>query len=353
MKTTILAVVVGAAIVGAYFMTRPSEPTLITADPVEEMFTAWLSEHGKSYESVYEYTYRLSVFKDQIKRVEEINSNNGNSHEAGLNHFSDINDEEYKEMLGYKPLATKKSPKYLVSNEDPTEPKSVNWFEEGCVQAVKDQGQCGSCYSFSATGAMESAHCIATGELVSLAEKDCMDCSFRQGNQGCNGGSMEACFTYFQKDGKICLESEYPYKAKYEVCKEKKCTNFVEHPVDDYQTVPHKSFEQMMLSLDHGPVSIAIEADQDIFRTYKAGIIVDPKNEDDDDKACGTDLDHGVLAVGYSYNGDAKSAENYILVKNSWSAKWGEAGFVRISMLKQKDGGTCGLLLDGSYPETH
>lgn len=163
---------------------------------------------------------------------------------------------------------------------------------------------------------------------------------------------MVSCFKYFEEAGRLCTEEEYPYVAKYEVCKDKACSHPLTQPVYDHHTVVPKDAAELMAALDKGAVSIAIEADKEAFRYYKSGVINDPKKADDDEK-CGTSLNHGVTAIGYSYNGDMTSTENYILVKNSWSTKWGDEGYVKIGFGNLKEGGTCGVFLDASFPDTN
>lgn len=344
----ILAVTAILACVGVWYsMTQQAG---VSTNPVEEMFLKFLTQHGKSYNDVMEYKMRLTTFSDSIDRINKLASN-GINHEVGLNHFADWTDEEFNGMMGYKSMEHNKAPVRLAKTTNPG-PNSQNWIEQGCVNAIKDQGACGSCYSFSAISSIETEHCIKTGELVSFSEKDCMDCSFREGNHGCGGGHMISCWEYFEKSQKICTEEEYPYKPKYEVCKEKNCATPFEAPVTDYHRVAPKDAAELMAALDQGAVSIAIQANKDIFRYYKSGVLLDDPKAEDEEK-CGTSLNHAVVAVGYSYDGDMASADNYILVRNSWSTKWGDEGYVKIGFGNIKYGGTCGLFMDPSFPDTN
>ena len=153
---------------------------------------------------------------------------------------------------------------------DDDEPSAINWVEKGCVQSVKDQGNCGSCYSFAATGAIESAHCALTSELLDLSEKDCLDCSFRF-NRGCKGGHMEGCYEYFSQSKKLCYEDQYQYKPKYQVCKEEECTlgHILYEPVLSYHKIEKKDIYGLMAALDKNPVSLAVQADSSMFMNYK------------------------------------------------------------------------------------
>jgi len=254
--------------------------------------------------------------------------------------------------MGYTAVESNKAPVKL--SKGIPGPNSADWVAQGCVSAVKDQGSCGSCYAFSAISAIETEHCIKTGELISLSEKDCMDCSFREGNKGCMGGHMVSCFEYFESSGKICTEEEYPYVPKYEVCKEKTCTHPFEKPVIDHHQVISKDAAELMAALDLGAVSIAIQANHDIFRYYKDGILADPTGRDvEEEELCGHSLNHAVVAVGYEFDGDMESPDNFILVRNSWGSKWGADGYVKMAFGTLKVGGTCGLFLDPSFPDTN
>ena len=217
------------------------------------------------------------------------------------------------------------------------------------MEHVKDQGACGSCYSFSATGAIETAHCVATGEMIDLSDKDCMDCSFRYKNKGCNGGWMAACFQYYEDNGKICYEEDYPYKPKYEVCQEKKCTeaHVLNAPISDHFMVPKNDAEQLMAAIDQHAVAVAVQANSEMFRFYSEGILVDGR---EDDEKCGTSLNHAVLAVGYNYS-EENTSDNYVLIKNSWSGKWGDEGYIKLGFGDIKHGGTCGVFKDGTHPQ--
>jgi len=214
-------------------------------------------------------------------------------------------------------------------------PNSVDWREKDVLSRVKNQGNCGSCWSFSSTGAIEAVHAISTGTLLNISEQQLVDCSDDYGNNGCNGGSMDNAFKYVIDNG-LCSEKEYPYTAEKDKCK--KCKTIVN--ISDYKNVVSNNEEILKRVVYQQPVSVAIQANLPSFQAYSSGIYSDP--------SCGSQLDHGVLVVGYGY--DILHNMDYWIVKNSWGPNWGENGYIRIQRNIINKTGLCGIAMQPSIP---
>jgi C1A family cysteine protease len=301
-------------------------------------FIGWVKEFGIQDEvGMYE------KWVENDKYINEVNARNG-THKLGHNHLSGMDVVDYTRYLGYN---GKKEMRFnAVRSRDIGElAANVDWVASGGVSPVKDQGQCGSCWSFSTTGALEGAYYVKNRNLLSFSEQQLVDCdNLRNGgrDQGCNGGLMDNAFAWITKNGGLCLESDYPYVSgdtqTVGTCA-KTCKVVSGSKIAKYVDVPVSDDAQMMAALMVQPVAIAIEADQRDFQLYKSGVFTGN---------CGTTLDHGVLAVGYG----TENGNDYYLVKNSWGTSWGDAGYIKLGRgsAYNKGDGQCGMLLSASYP---
>jgi C1A family cysteine protease len=304
----------------------------------DALFTKFKSQFEKVYYDNSDEMYRKQVFIANLQYIRQHNEEAAageHTYTLGMNKFGDMTFEEFHtKFTGFLGLRNRfaRSQNIEDLSAKAAPPASVDWTTKGAVTAVKDQGQCGSCWSFSATGSTEGAWFLSKGQLISLSEQQLMDCSTSEGNMSCNGGLMDYAFEYIIKNKGICTEASYPYLAKDEKCKS--CTNVV--TISSYKDVAQTE-AALQAAVAQQPVSVAIEADQSAFQFYTSGVLT---------VTCGTNLDHGVLAVGYG----TLSGTDYWKVKNSWGGSWGMSGYVLIQRGKAQSGGQCGILLASSYP---
>jgi len=178
---------------------------------------------------------------------------------------------------------------------------------------------------------------IEAGVLTSLSEQQLVDCSTAQGNQGCNGGLMDNAFQYIIANKGLTTESGYPYTATGpNTCN---VVTPLASTITSYCDVTSGSETALMNAVAQQPVSVAIEADQSCFQFYSGGVM--------SDASCGTQLDHGVLAVGFG----TTSGQNYWNVKNSWGTSWGVGGYIMLGrQVSGQPSGVCGIALEPSFP---
>ncbi|CAN4093926.1 unnamed protein product [Withania somnifera] len=294
----------------------------------EYHFSLFKSKFGKIYASEEEHDHRFNVFKANLRRARRHQLLDPSA-EHGITKFSDLTPSEFRRTyLGlHKPrpkLNSEKAP-ILPTTELPSD---FDWREKGAVTGVKNQGSCGSCWSFSTTGAVEGAHFLATGELVSLSEQQLVDCDHEceaeeksSCDAGCDGGLMTTAFEYTLKAGGLQREKDYPYTGRNGKCHFDKSkiaasvTNFSVIGLDEDQIAANL--------VKHGPLAVGINAAW--MQTYIGGVSCP--------LICLKHQDHGVLLVGYGSDGFAPirlKKKPYWIIKNSWGENWGERGYYKI-----------------------
>jgi KDEL-tailed cysteine endopeptidase len=298
----------------------------------------------------------FNTFVENDKFITEHNLQN-NDYKLDHNKFSCHTSEEFKKYMGFdldeyfyqSKTISKKS--FYASNDDfPMKfPESWDWREKNAVTQVKDQGNCGSCWSFSTTGSLEGAYAIKYKQLKSFSEQQLVSCDNfknkknRGNNLGCDGGLMNSAFEWIENNDGLCTEEEYPYTSgdgSSENCKT--CNPDPKSDIDYYVDIESKSENNFMAGLLTNPISVAIEADEKTFQFYKSGVL---KATD-----CGIDIDHGVLVVGWGH--DLETNLDYWIVKNSWGNEWGNNGYIWLEKGPDLNFGfgTCGILTIPSYP---
>ena len=364
----------------AYFST--------TSASLLERFEDWVKEHNIIHKDGVHREQIFNTWTTNDKYIDDMNSRNL-TYTLGHNQFSGMSSDEFNNFMGFQFNLEKIDPskieskihhvktklheikclKDCVDNYDTSNkldtvtcvtsciqdakdelsltnvPESIDWVNNGAVTPVKNQGQCGSCWSFSTTGALEGAYYIKNGVLDSFSEQQLVDCDTRKNggkDMGCNGGLMDNAFSWIEKNGGLCTEEDYAYTSgttKTAGTCDTSCTVVSGSEIISYTDVKANSDNDMMSALAQQPVSIAIQADQKDFQLYKSGVFTG---------SCGTKLDHGVLVVGYgSLDGD-----DYYRVKNSWGTTWGDNGYIYLGRGDKFNNGSgqCGMLMQASYP---
>ncbi len=260
----------------------------------------------------------------------------------GINHFGDLTPEEF--MAKYTSQNMIPNPSLAGANKQDDEGMAqgiiwdqkfkledeVNWVTKGMVHPIQDQGMCGSCYSFSAIAAIESGYAIANqGKLVKFSEQYMVNCGKEKGfvMMGCSGGVLTETGRFAKSVGVFKYE-DYPYKETEEYC-DKNATPFT--TIKDAKAVDSSKMKDLLAEISQGPIAISIEVTP-TYQFYKEGVM--------NAKApCGFFINHGVTVVGYNLNAEIP----YLLIRNSYSEKWGEQGYFRHSIGNLETSGDCGF----------
>jgi len=322
-------------------------------------FDLYKKEFHKKYESPQEETLRREIFTLKLKQILAHNSDSSSTWKMGVNQFTDRTKEEFSKVLGVRKdmlyasresqerkdkslslqkLKTLIQEKKIVDPVPNQYPPFIDWRIRGVISAVKDQGQCGSCWSFASAETIESHWAIMTGELPNLSEQQILDCTVNPkqcgGTGGCGGGTTEVAYqTIINKQGGLSSEWTYPYNSYFG--DDYECDFSSQTPVvamlESYNDLPSNEYDPVMMALAYmGPLAISVDASG--WDSYESGVFT----------GCNLQnpvLDHGVQLVGYGQDRDGNG--DFWLVRNSWGAYWGEeGGYIRIA---RSDNITCGV----------
>jgi C1A family cysteine protease len=281
---------------------------------------SFVSKYGKKYKSDEEFFSRFQIFKQNLKIIADKNAKYNPMTTYAVNKFADLSKEEFKHkylmtnLPPYEPNAP-----FLEANSSIVAPTTFDWRTKGATTPVKDQGQCGSCWAFSATENIESVWQIAGNNLPTLGPQQIVDCD--KANYGCSGGWPYVAFQYVTKAGGQDTEASYPYTARDGTCKFK--TNTIGAKINNYKQIGKDETQMQQLLTTTSPFSVCVDAEEWSF--YSGGIITPDQ--------CGRSVDHCVQLIGY----DATTAPGYWICRNSWGTDWGLSGFINL----QIGGDTC------------
>ncbi|KAF7047422.1 hypothetical protein CFC21_056356 [Triticum aestivum] len=305
-----------------------------------ERHEQWMVKYNRAYKDDTEKAQRFKVFKANIAFIESFNAGN-HKFWLGVNQFTDLTNDEFRASKTNKGLkrSSSRAPTRFRYNNVGTDalPSAIDWRTKGAVTPIKDQGHCGCCWAFSAVAATEGIVKLSTGKLISLSEQELVDCDVHGVDQGCEGGEMDDAFKFIIKNGGLTTEANYPYTAQDGQCKTSVASNSVA-TIKSYEDVPANDESSLMKVVANQPVSVAVDGGDVIFQHYSGGVMTG---------SCGTDLDHGIAAIGYGMTSDGTK---YWLLKNSWGTTWGENGYLRMEKDISDKSGMCGLAMQPSYP---
>ncbi|XP_047052647.1 zingipain-2-like [Lolium rigidum] len=324
--------------------------TIADHDPAMiSRFDRWMTKHGRAYTDAGEKQRRFEVYRKNVELIEEFNSGS-NSFTLTDTKFADLTNEEFRAKvlgLGVPGRTGRQAPRIeevvssLGDSDDGDLPKEVDWRKKGAVVVVKNQGSCGSCWAFSAVAAIEGLNQIKNGKLVSLSEQELVDCDAEA--VGCAGGFMSWAFEFVMDNHGLTTEASYPYLGINGVCNKAKL-NETTVSITGYKNVTVNSEADLLKAAAKQPVSVAVDAGGFVWQLYGGGVFGGP---------CTAQVNHGVTVVGYgetNSTGADKPPEKYWIVKNSWGAEWGEAGYIRLQRDAGVPTGLCGIALLASYP---
>ncbi|KAG8178111.1 hypothetical protein JTE90_017458 [Oedothorax gibbosus] len=308
------------------------------ASNLDSLWEIFKTTYSKVYSTSTE-PRRREIFENNVVKIVDHNLEHDlgmHTYRMGINEFADLTNDEFKrQMNGYRGVKVRNSTRTFSKIADINLPNNLDWRDIGIVTGVKNQQQCGSCWAFAAIASLESHQAQKTRQLGTLSEQNLVDCSGPEGNMGCDGGRTDLAFDYIIENGGIENDISYPYTGQdgtcyyREECSAATCEGFVDIPIGDEEALQQAVAEE-------GPVSVAIDASQEKFQFYKAGVFSETQCSSEE-------LNHGVLVIGYG----TEDGNDYWLGKNSWGVSWGEKGFMKMS---RNQNNQCGIATEAIYP---
>jgi len=309
----------------------------------ELKFKLWMKQHHKVYSTTEEYQKRLQFFKGNLVRNAELNARPGQTANYGLNQFSDMTYDEFRSSRLMKPFQVNNTcrwPYHRVHREYTPEelgpvPSSWDWRTKGAVTPIKNQGSCGSCWTFSTAENIEGMWFLAGNPIVSLSEQWVVDCSHSclasepdLCNGGCGGGLPWLAYEDIITNKFLTTEQAYPYTGEAGTCQS---PSTVGAKISNWTAVSTDPTQITAFCYNEGPLSITLNAG--LLFSYTSGIITGTPDDCPNDES-----DHAVLLVGFGVD-TTNNNMPYWIVKNSWGNTWGESGYFRI----ESDNGLCGI----------
>ncbi|KAH7521287.1 hypothetical protein FEM48_Zijuj07G0017000 [Ziziphus jujuba var. spinosa] len=291
----------------------------------------WMARFGRVYKDTNEKEKRLKIFQENVERIEAFNAAANKAYKLSVNGFADLTNEEFK--------SSRNRFKGHICSSDSTTPFRYEMLRLFRLLWIGERKELShpSRTKANVVRSTEGITQLTTGKLISLSEQELVDCDKTSDDQGCEGGLMDDAFEFIQKNHGISSEANYPYQAADGTCNTQKEANRAAK-ITGHEDVPANSEAALLKAVANQPVSVAIDAGGFEFQFYSSGVFTG---------SCGTELDHGVAAVGY---GTSEDGTKYWLVKNSWGTQWGEEGYIRMQREVEAKEGLCGIAMQASYP---
>eukprot|EP01107_Rhizomastix_libera_P017571 TRINITY_DN852_c0_g2_i1.p1 TRINITY_DN852_c0_g2~~TRINITY_DN852_c0_g2_i1.p1 ORF type:complete len:367 (+),score=64.92 TRINITY_DN852_c0_g2_i1:36-1103(+) len=333
-----------------------SASVLVSCESDELLFRSFVQRHHKWYgqsqsrddSASSEYAARYEVFRGNLQRIAALNAESqsrGSSVVYGVTRFADLSPAEFAALYSNAEHGAKLVEEFEhavaagamhKSNETASPvaavsalalPTDVDWRAKGAVTDVKNQGQCGCCWTFSTVANIESLYKIKYNQLIDFSPQQLIDCDhtckFFTCNKGCSGGVPKYAMEYIKKNGLTTLK-KYPFIGKEGTCSYTESMSQV--TIKDFVAIDNDEGEMQKYVANSGPISACLYVNSN-FQYYKSGVF--------DDAGCPTNtINHAITVVGYG----TENGKDFWIIKNSWGDDWGEDGFIRIARGKNMCG---------------